>query len=208
MTKNKISPAEYSIMQVLWSQNQATSQEMITILSKSTDWKPNTIQVMLSRLVSKGVVGIRKRGRYNVYFPTIAEGERSRHIGENAGHICARKIGSRIVEMIENRVLSFEDIAKIEKALEAKKAFAVEEVMCDCPPGTCTCKNCNCKREDRKFALTPANSQVEDLAKSSIVDQGLATALMAELDNSAGNAKNSAENNPAKATVKSSCCGG
>lgn len=159
MSLNKISPAEYTVMQVLWAQNQATSREVITILSKSTDWKPNTIQVMLSRLVNKGVVGIRKRGRYNVYFPTIAEGDRSRNIGESSGHICARKTGSRIIEMIENRVLSYEDIANIEKALQAKKAYAVEEVLCDCPPGTCTCKNCNCKKENRKFALTPTNSE-------------------------------------------------
>src|SRR5699024_7696724 len=98
MTSNKISQAEFTIMQVLWSQNQATSQEVISILSNSTEWQPNTIQVMLSRLVRKGVVGVRKRGRYNVYFPTIAEGDRSRNQPDIAGHICARKVGNRIVE--------------------------------------------------------------------------------------------------------------
>lgn len=207
MTKNKISPAEYTIMQVLWSQNQATSQEMITILSKSTDWKPNTIQVMLSRLVSKGVVGIRKRGRYNVYFPTIAEGDRSRNIGESSTHICARKVGSRIVEMIENRILSFDDIAKIEKALEAKKAFAVEEVMCDCPPGTCTCKNCNCRREDRKYALTPANSQVEDSDQRATANNSLATSLSSPLSLQPEKEQQRAEEIKSD-NMKSSCCGG
>ena len=127
-------------MQVLWSQNQATSQEIITILSDSADWQPNTIQAMLSRLVRKGVVGIRKRGRYNVYFPTIAEEDRNRQHVEATGHLCSRKVGKRI-----------------QNALEAKKHFAVEEVICDCPPGTCTCKNCNCKREERKFVATPTN---------------------------------------------------
>lgn len=162
MTANKISPTEYTIMQVLWSQNQATSQEVIALLSDSTDWQPNTIQVMLSRLVRKGVVGVRKRGRYNVYFPTIAEGDRSRNQIITSEHICARKVGQRIVEMIENNTLSFEDLKNIRKALDAKETFAVEEVMCNCPPGTCTCKNCNCRKEDRKFAATPANAQVEE----------------------------------------------
>lgn len=157
MASNKISQAEFTLMQVLWSQNQATSQEIITILSDSADWQPNTIQAMLSRLVRKGVVGIRKRGRYNVYFPTIAEEDRNRQHVEATGHLCSRKVGKRIVEMIENRVLSFEDIEAIQNALEAKKPFAVEEVICDCPPGTCTCKNCNCKREERKFVATPTN---------------------------------------------------
>lgn len=157
MASNKISQAEYTIMQVLWSQNQATSQEVITILGDSTDWQPNTIQVMLSRLVRKGAVGIRKRGRFNVYFPTIAEEDRTRKQVEASGHLCSRKVGKRIVEMIENRVLSFEDIEMIQQALMAKKDFAVEEIICDCPPGTCTCKNCNCKKEERKFAATPTN---------------------------------------------------
>ena len=162
MTSNKISQAEYTIMQVLWSQNQATSQEVISILSDSTEWQPNTIKVMLSRLVRKGVVGVRKRARYNVYFPTIAEGDRSRNQPDIAGHICARKVGNRIVEMIQHHTLSFEDLENIRQALIAKDDFAVEEVMCDCPPGTCTCKNCNCKKEDRKFAVTPANTQSEE----------------------------------------------
>lgn len=162
MESNKITPSELTIMQVLWAQNQATSQEVIAILSQSTDWKPNTIQIMLSRLVRKGVVGTRKRGRFNVYFPTIAEGDRSRHnIEANSGHLCARKTGQKIIEMIENRILSFEDITKIRQALDHKEAFAVDEVLCDCPPGTCTCKNCNCKKADRKYALTPANSAVD-----------------------------------------------
>lgn len=157
MATNKISQAEFTLMQVLWSQNQATSQEVVAILSESTDWQPNTIQVMLSRLVRKGVVGIRKRGRFNVYFPTIAEEDRNLKQVETTGHLCARKTGQRIIEMIQNRILSFEDIANIQKALEEKQEFAVEEVMCDCPPGTCTCKNCNCKKEERKFAATPTN---------------------------------------------------
>ncbi len=162
MTANKITPTEYTIMQVLWSQNQATSQEVIALLNDSTDWQPNTIQVMLSRLVRKGVVGVRKRGRYNVYFPTIAEGDRSRNQIASSEHICARKVGSRIVEMIQNNTLSFDDLTRIQEALTAKEAFAVEEVLCNCPPGKCTCKNCNCRKEDRKFASTPLNMKCHD----------------------------------------------
>ena len=162
MTANKITPTEYTIMQVLWSQNQATSQEVIALLNDSTDWQPNTIQVMLSRLVRKGVVGVRKRGRYNVYFPTIAEGDRSRNQIVSSEHICARKVGSRIVEMIQNNTLSFDDLTRIQEALTAKETFAVEEVLCNCPPGKCTCKNCNCRKEDRKFASTPLNMKCHD----------------------------------------------
>ena len=161
MASNKISQAEFTIMQVLWSQNQATSQEVIAILEEAGEWQPSTIQVMLSRLVRKGAVGVRKRGRYNVYFPTITEGDRSRTKPNPSQHICSRKVGNHIAELIQNHPLSFEDLANIQKALTEKEAFAVEEVMCDCPPGTCTCKNCNCKKENRKYAVTPANSSVE-----------------------------------------------
>lgn len=190
MTSNKISQTEFTIMQVLWSQNQATSQEVISILSKSTDWKANTIQVMLSRLVRKGVVGVRKRGRYNVYFPTISEGDRSRNQVENADHICARKIGKRIVEMIQDNALSFEDLENIQMALNAKEAFAVAEVLCNCPPGKCTCKNCNCRKEDRKFTSTPANS-TSDISMATDQSQEKQRSLATEL----------------KTESKGGCCG-
>ena len=158
MAANKISQSEFSIMQVLWSQNQATSQEVINLLSESSDLQSHTIQGMLSRMVRKGIVGVRKHGRYNIYFPTITEEDRLRAAPiDPTNHICSRKIGKRIVEMIENNSLSFTDLAAIQNALTAKQPFAVEEVMCNCPPGTCTCKNCNCKREKRQFTQTPSN---------------------------------------------------
>ena len=40
---------------------------------------------------------------------------------------------------IRKSVLSFDDIDRLEKILEMKKSFAVEEVDCNCPEGQCEC---------------------------------------------------------------------
>lgn len=39
----------------------------------------------------------------------------------------------------KDHVLSFDDIDQLEKILEMKKSFAVEEVDCNCPEEQCEC---------------------------------------------------------------------
>ena len=53
--------------------------------------------------------------------------------------ICNKKVGNVIGSIIKDHVLSFDDIDRLEKILEMKKSFAVEEVDCNCPEGQCEC---------------------------------------------------------------------
>ena len=41
--------------------------------------------------------------------------------------------------MIKDHTLSSDDIQRLEEILEMKKAFAVEEVDCQCAEGQCYC---------------------------------------------------------------------
>ncbi|MGF0112963.1 CopY/TcrY family copper transport repressor, partial [Streptococcus sp. SGI.013] len=50
-----------------------------------------------------------------------------------------KKVGNVIGSIIEDHVLSFDDIDRLEKILEIKKSFAVEEVDCQCTEGQCDC---------------------------------------------------------------------
>ena len=104
------------------------------------DWTPSTIKTILGRLVGKGVLNTEQEGRNFIYTANIEEKEAVRDYVEDIfNRICNKKVGNVIGSIIEDHVLSFDDIDRLEKILEIKKSFAVEEVACNCPEGQCEC---------------------------------------------------------------------
>ena len=131
-----ITDAEWEVMRVVWANDRVTSKKVISILQEKTDWTQSTIKTILARLVGKGVLNTEKEGRKFIYTANIEEEEAVRDYAEDIfNRICNKKVGN----VIEDHVLSFDDIDRLEKILEKKKAFAVEEVDCNCPEGQCKC---------------------------------------------------------------------
>jgi BlaI family penicillinase repressor len=76
MEKNiKITEAEWRVMKVLWAHPSSYSSEIVEELQKTTDWKPNTVKTLLSRLVTKKVITFRKENNAYVYTPILTEEE-------------------------------------------------------------------------------------------------------------------------------------
>lgn len=71
----QISEAEYEVMKAVWRQSPAGTNEIVERVLPVTDWQPNTVHTLLKRLVKKGVLDYRKRGRMFEYFPLISEEE-------------------------------------------------------------------------------------------------------------------------------------
>ena len=53
--------------------------------------------------------------------------------------VCSTKVGQTIELMLENSVLSQEDLASLEQLIVEKKKTAPETVACNCTPGQCDC---------------------------------------------------------------------
>ncbi|WP_297281757.1 CopY/TcrY family copper transport repressor [uncultured Anaerococcus sp.] len=135
-----ITDAEWEVMRVVWANDQVTSKEVISILKDKTDWTQSTIKTILGRLVEKGVLNTEQEGRKFIYTANIEEKEAVSDYTEDIfNRICRKKVGNVIGNIIEDHVLSFDDIDRLEKILEMKKSFAVEEVDCNCPEGQCKC---------------------------------------------------------------------
>ena len=127
-------------MRVVWSNDRVTSKKVISILQEKMDWTQSTIKTILGRLVGKGVLNTEREGRKFIYTANIEEKEAVRDYAEDIfNRICKKKVGNVIGSIIEDHVLSFDDIDRLEKILEMKKSFAVEEVDCNCPEGQCEC---------------------------------------------------------------------
>ena len=135
-----ITDAEWEVMRVVWANDRVTSKKIISVLKEKMDWTQSTIKTILGRLVEKGVLNTEKEGRKFIYTANIEEKEAVRDYVEDIfSRICKKKVGNVIGSIIEDYVLSFDDIDRLEKILEMKKSFAVEEVDCNCPKGQCEC---------------------------------------------------------------------
>ena len=127
-------------MSVVWANDRVTSKKVISVLQEKMDWTQSTIKTILGRLVGKGVLNTEHEGRKFIYTANIEETEAVRDYAEDIfNRICKKKVGNVIGSIIEDHVLSFDDIDRLEKILEIKKSFAVEEVDCQCTEGQCDC---------------------------------------------------------------------
>lgn len=61
MKSLNMSPAEEEIMNILWSEGSKSTHELLLHFNDEKNWKRQTINTLLSRLIAKGIV--KKEGR-------------------------------------------------------------------------------------------------------------------------------------------------
>lgn len=71
----QISEAEYEVMKIVWKHAPINTNEITEKLLQSTSWSPKTIQTLIKRLVTKGVLTYEKKSRVFVYTPLEKESE-------------------------------------------------------------------------------------------------------------------------------------
>ena len=57
----QISEAEYEVMKIVWKHAPINTNEITEKLLQSTSWSPKTIQTLIKRLVTKGVLTYEKQ---------------------------------------------------------------------------------------------------------------------------------------------------
>ena len=57
---SKITDAEWKVMHVLWNRGRLSSNDVIADLVPETDWSPNTVRTLLTRLADKGILQAEK----------------------------------------------------------------------------------------------------------------------------------------------------
>lgn len=136
----KITDAEWEVMRVVWAHGSVTSREIIEILESKMQWKAPTIKTLIGRLVEKGALNTEQEDRKYIYSANIEKKEAVRSFTNDIfDRICRKNVGNVIESIIKDHTLSFDDIQRLEEILEMKKAFAVEEVDCQCAEGQCDC---------------------------------------------------------------------
>ena len=66
----QISEAEFEVMKIVWKHAPISTNEITDKLLQTTSWSPKTIQTLIKRLVTKGVLTYEKQSRVFVYTPS------------------------------------------------------------------------------------------------------------------------------------------
>ncbi|WP_034551310.1 CopY/TcrY family copper transport repressor [Carnobacterium funditum] len=138
--KTTITDAEWEVMRVVWTAKFAASKEIINVLKDKMNWKPTTIKTLIGRLVEKGLLATEADGNKFIYTPTVSEEDSVKKVTLDVfSHICNKKIGKTLANILTEATLSHEDIKLLTQVLEEKKKQAVNEIACNCVKGQCDC---------------------------------------------------------------------
>ena len=120
---HSISNAEWEVMKVIWDKSPIKSADIIQALSHKTDWKPKTVQTLIRRLVDKGVIGYTAEGKTYAYYPKISLEKCVAQVTDNfLSKIYNGSLSHFILNFVENKKLSSDDIAELINILEKHKA--------------------------------------------------------------------------------------
>ncbi len=115
----RISEAEYAVMDALWDGSPLTAAEVCERVCASRDWTMPTVKTLLGRLVGKGVVATEPDGRRFLYSPLIA---RADYVGSESKRLVERLFGGRaaplFAQLAESEALTEADLTEIEALLK------------------------------------------------------------------------------------------
>lgn len=118
-TTTALTKVELEIMQVVWSRQSVTVQDVVDALDRSLAY--TSVMTMLKILEEKrGVLTRTKRGRAYVYVPAVTPEAVCRSMtGDLRRRLFRGSMKSLILNLIDERELSTTDIAEVKAAIHA-----------------------------------------------------------------------------------------
>lgn len=118
----QISEAEFEVMKIVWKYAPISTNEITEKLVKTSSWSPKTIQTLIKRLVTKGVLTYEEQSRVFVYTPTVTENE---YIDKESNSFLNRYFDGDITAMVsaylDNDRLSEAELDTLRTLLSQKK---------------------------------------------------------------------------------------
>lgn len=119
---SKISDTELEIMKVLWaSEKPLTEKEIRAVIEQSFDWKKQTTQTLIRRLVDKGAVLREKRDVY-YHSPAVSRDEVEKTwTVDLLNRVFGGNAKSLVSAMLNHDILSGEDISDLKDYWQERK---------------------------------------------------------------------------------------
>lgn len=120
----QISESERILMNIIWKKggNALYSDIMEELEKQQNEWKKNTVLTLLSRLVEKKYLKVKKIGRRNEYVAFITETEyQAMQTHSFLDKVYGGSIKNLVSTLLQQDVLSQEELDEIERFWKEKK---------------------------------------------------------------------------------------
>ncbi len=126
MEKIKLSEAEWKIISALWKNEPMTIMQLTAALKEETGWSKNTVITMLKRMEKKNAVAFEQRENAKHYYSLYKREDAAVYETDSfLKRLYNGSVGLMVNSLIENKVLSEEDISELygilKKAEEERK---------------------------------------------------------------------------------------
>ena len=114
----QISESELTLMKIIWKNGGTALYSHITdeLEKESSLWKKNTVLTLLSRLIEKKYLKIRKIGRRNEYIALITEPEyQSAQTRSFLNRVYSGNVKNLVSTLLRQDILSEDEMAEVER---------------------------------------------------------------------------------------------
>src|SRR5438445_5334240 len=121
-SRKPLSALEHLVMDVVWTRNACTSEEVRTALAERHPMKESTARTMLKRLEEKGYVRHRVDGRTNVYSGVEApRNVAARAVRQIIDRFCGGSVEELLVGMVANQVVDERELERLAQRIARSK---------------------------------------------------------------------------------------
>lgn len=128
MVEQRISDAEWDVMQVIWGKPNVTASEVIDSLAETKGWNHRTIRTLLARLLEKGVLSYEVDGNRYVYRAAITRRQCVRKEGRSfVEKVFGGDVGALLVHFAKEASVRPEDLEALRAVLNQKREGGSED---------------------------------------------------------------------------------
>ena len=113
----QISESELVLMKIIWKNGGAALYSLIMeeLEKDRNEWKNNTVLTLLSRLVEKGFLKVKKIGRRNEYVAAVTEAEyQAMQTHSFLNKVYGGNVKDLVATLLRQDILSAEELKEIE----------------------------------------------------------------------------------------------
>lgn len=124
--KPRLSPLENAVMQVLWSRQRATAEDVRVSLAGNQELKDSTVRTILRRLEEKGYADHDVDGRTYIYRPRVEpRNVATQQVRGIIERFCRGSVENLLVGMVDDNLITPDKLRELAERIEG--AETVEE---------------------------------------------------------------------------------
>lgn len=130
----RLSGLQLALLRVLWARGEATVAEVHAEVGTARGLATTTVATLLRRLEKRGLLAHRTEGRVFVYRALVSEDEVGRQmVGGLVDDLYEGRADALFAHLLDAKGVSDDDLARIQRLLEARRARAEDGAPVDDP---------------------------------------------------------------------------